>query len=489
MATTDRRTAMIVCKWCDQPTPAGARCVACDGDPEGPFPKASGIAAVRDRRLAARQAMLAARKRTGPARDETPSVPEGLPAGRFVPDERGHGAVADGETADERLRAALELAPQIVDPVDAGTTEPAGTVTASIDQTPVVAAPAGPVTWLTPGVDLGDPSTWPPMPGAVADSPDGPAGSNATAGSDATAGSNATAGSDATAGTEPGDDSARDTASPASLAALADVLAGQTGHPRAPTTAPMVAATPADTDRAALKAARRQAWAAPERGRPWTLPPDLDPDGAAPSAGISAGAAVGGAVTGRRRHRLLKVVVVVALLGGGAAVGATTVLKPGKSGPTTTIAVAPPAPAAAWISVHGLNFTAAFPVLPAQSATAVQHVPDVTGAAQVWQADDSSGRYSVTEMSLAPSPGLDRAAVANALITGSAAAAKATVRAITPSEIGPYAVDDVTMTAAGSVVTERILISAQAAWLLSAASTSQPASGWLTFLRSFDPSV
>lgn len=53
---------MITCLWCDELTAAGAPCGACGGDPTGPVTRTSGLAAVRERRLEARQAMLAARR-------------------------------------------------------------------------------------------------------------------------------------------------------------------------------------------------------------------------------------------------------------------------------------------------------------------------------------------------------------------------------------------------------------------------------------------
>jgi len=391
MATIDHTTAMVICAWCDQPTPAGAPCVACAGDPEGPFGKATGLAAVRERRMAARQAMLASRRRP----TEPPPIIDGLPAGQFVPhDELPERPEADERpAADERLRAALELAPEIIDP--------ARTETA-------------------PEVDLGDPSTWPPVPSPEAE-----------------------------AATLP---------SPASLAGLAP-------------------AEPLD-ERAAAKAAQRQVWATPPRGRPWGLPAGLDEPAAPPAAP--------GADAPTKRHRVLRIIGIVVAIGALVVVvlvAAITFLGSKKAAQP----VAAPSASAAWVGFQGPHFSADFPAQPTASVSNNYVKLGVTAGAPVWQASDGHGVYYVVELPVASANG---AQLASTFVADSTAASHGTLRSTSASRIGPYAVEDATLnTPGGSVVTERVMAGTSTSWALLAVYPGGAAPGWHRFLLSFDPSV
>jgi hypothetical protein len=59
---TDQSVLTVTCAWCGEQTAPDTGCQACDGDPLGPSFAPSGLAAVRERRLAARRQMLARRQ-------------------------------------------------------------------------------------------------------------------------------------------------------------------------------------------------------------------------------------------------------------------------------------------------------------------------------------------------------------------------------------------------------------------------------------------
>jgi hypothetical protein len=363
--------------------------------------------------MAARQAMLTARRR--PAED--PITP-GLPAGQFVADGPMTTSTTEAhqDSAGDRLRAALELAPQIVDP--------------ATDADAVLGAGTGTLT-PPPEVDLGDPSTWPapPAPPAPPIAPEAPG----------------------------------DHADEASV--TEDTTAA----------------------RAAERAARRQAWAPPPRGRPWGLTPELVQNG--PTVVAGQWLLPDGSKPETKRHvarNVVTVLLVLAVLAGGAVV-ATKLLDTKKAAP---LAVPPFVPIAAWVTYHGPGFTAAFPTQPSRSALPNYHVPGVPGGAPEWSAGQGDVGYVVVQLPVAAGGNIEPSQMANAFVASSAAGGNGTVVSTSTSHIGPYTVEDATITAPNqTIVNERVMVDRTTGWGLIAGAQGHAAPGWQHFLLAFNPTV